>query len=175
MREEDFNKLDAKKKVEFINNNLNAGMSFKDIYDATMQNHEYAKSRETLLNQFREAGYLIDGEASESELIAKPVIKSETPEQSQVLIKEYENLDRILESADAIIQMLDWWKLNNGRVPTINDRLNVDIPIGEELRKTIRINAEIWGLWKDFCGKNPSFSEKDLLAKALLLFINTEP
>ena len=174
MSEEDFKKLDAKKKVELINTNLSAGMSFRDIYDATMQNHEFAKSRETLLNQFRKAGYLVDRESADPEHIEKPVIRSESPEQNQIHKEKHARLERILESADAIIQMLDWWKSNNGKVPTGNDRLNVDIPNGEELRKTIRINAQIWDQWKAFCGKHPSSSEKDLLAKAMLVYINTE-
>jgi hypothetical protein len=175
MRENDFKKLDAKKKAEFINANLSAGKSFKDIYDATMQNHEFAQSRENLINQFKEAGYIIDRQDAERKQIEKPVIKSESSEPNKVLVEEYENFEKILESADEIMQMLKWWRLNNVRVPAVIDGLKVEIPSGDELRKTIRINAQIWGEWKAFCGKHPDFSEKDLLAKAILLYINTEP
>ena len=46
MPKDDFRKMDREEKAEYINNNLHGGMSFKDIYDATMYNNELIKSKE---------------------------------------------------------------------------------------------------------------------------------
>jgi hypothetical protein len=90
------------------------------------------------------------------------------------LQNDHDKLETILKASEEIMQMLDWWKVNNSRLSLINNKLMVDIPNGDELRKTIRINAQIWDQWKVFCGKHPDFSEKDLLAKALLFYMNSE-
>jgi hypothetical protein len=177
MEKEDFIQTDKNKKVDFINNNLSAGVSFKEIYDAAMHNNEFSKSRETLANQFKKAGYLINREPQNPENMSAPATTSESPDKNQSQIKSDsdEQLGKILHSSDDLMQMLEWWKNNQAKSKLIDDRLNLQFPdSGEELRKTLRINSQIWNEWKAFCGKHPVFSEKELLAKALWSYINTE-
>jgi hypothetical protein len=173
MSDEEFKNMNSQKKVEFINANIKAGMSFKDIYDATMHNHELVKSRETLINQFKKAGYLINSETLEQRNTKDAQGSFDSYDKYKTLQNDHDKLETILKASEEIMQMLDWWKVNNSRLSLINNKLMVDIPNGDEYRKTIRINAQIWDQWKVFCGKHPDFSEKDLLAKALLFYMNS--
>ena len=177
MKKEEFIQMDKKKKLEFINNNLSAGVGFKDIYDTAMHNNEFSKSRETLTNQFKQAGYPVNREPKDPDIMSTSVITSDSPDndQGQLNSDNSEQLEMILHSADDIIHMLEWWKNNQAKSKTMNDRLNIQVPDSdEELRKVIRIDSQIWNEWKMFCGKHLDFSEKELLAKALWCYINTE-
>ena len=168
-----FIKLDTKEKAEYIKNNLNQGMSFKDIYDATMYNNELVKSKEMLLNQFKKAGYQINKKNSVEEA-HQDVSLFEFKNQINKDDINHDKLENILQVSDDILEMLEWWK-NNNIGNFIDDRLTISIPSnGEDIRKTIRINTQVWDEWKIFCSKNSGFNEKDLLAKALLFYIRKE-
>lgn len=175
MSKEDFKKMDRKEKADYINNNLSQGMSFKDIYDATMQNSELAKSKEALLNQFRKAGYSINRPYSDNEPVNVPITKSNENTISSSTKDDNNELGKLLQASDDILQMLAWWKINHGNSVAIDDRLNIQIPQeGEDVRKYLRINIQVWDEWKAFCSIHSNFSEKDLLAKALLFYMKKE-
>lgn len=147
----DFGNLGKREKAEYINRKLNEGMSLKDIYNSTLNNNELTKSKESLVNQFNRAGY------------------NNNPAPGEEKIR----LDKLLEVSDDILDMLTWWK-NNNKVQnsSIDNRLAISLPTeGEYVRKTIRINKEIWEEWKAFCSQYPTYTEKDLLTKALLFFM----
>jgi len=167
---DDFKKMDRKEKADFINSNLNQGMSFNDIYRATMHNSELTKSKEMLLEQFKKAGYQINKKNPDDETINELISSTELTEKGDPFILNSNKLIKILENSDDIIQMLEWWRNNNTTKPLI-DTLEVLLPDnGEDIRKTIRINSQVWDEWKAFCSKHSGFSEKDLLAKALLFY-----
>ena len=174
MEKDDFKKMDKKKKAEYINENLSEGMSFRDIYEITMNNNELAKSRETLINQFRKAGYRVNNDGKDFNNYDKPIITTQLKEIApQSDIKNNTQLERILQSSEDIMQMLEWWKNNINNSPELaGDRLNIQIPAGNEIRKTLRINSTVWDEWKEFCSRQTDFTEKDLLAKALLYYLN---
>jgi len=167
---DDFKKMDRREKADFINSNLNQGMSFNDIYRATMHNSELTKSKEMLLEQFKKAGYQINKKNPDDETINELISSTELTEKGDPLILNSNKLIKILENSDDIIQMLEWWRNNNTNKPLI-DTFEILLPdTGEDIRKTIRINSQVWDEWKAFCSKHSGFSEKDLLAKALLLY-----
>jgi len=168
---DDFKRMDRKEKADFINSNLNQGMSFNDIYKATMHNSELAKSKEMLLEQFKKAGYQINKKNPEDETINELISSTELNEKGDPLILNSNKLIKILENCDDIIQMLEWWRNNNTNKPLI-DPSEILLPDnGEDIRKTIRINSQVWDEWKTFCSKQSGLSEKDLMAKALLFYI----
>jgi len=173
MEKEDFKKMDAKKKAEYISENLNEGMSFKDIYDITMNNNELAKSKETLLNQFRKAGYRVNNSKKDFNISDRQIVTSEGKgEYHHFDSKNNDQLEKILQSSEDIMQMLEWWKKVNNNLERVDDRLNIQVPAGEDIRKTLRLNNSVWNAWKEFCSQQPGFTEKDLLAKALLYYMN---
>lgn len=168
-----FGKMSAKEKANYIKDNLNQGMSFQEIYDATMQDNELAKSKEALLNQFKRAGYQMEPKNSAPEII------KEAPEATENILppalKEEHDYEKLVLAADDILQMLTWWKENQSHQLVIDDRLGIHVPQeGEEVRKSFRINVQVWEAWKFFCSKHPGFTEKDLLAKALLFYMRKE-
>lgn len=176
MRKDDFYKMDKKEKAEYINENLNEGKSFKDIYDITLNNNELAKSKETLLNQFRKAGYRVNNSDKDFKLPDRQIITSEIKtEPNQSDIKQNDQLDRLIQSSADIMEMLEWWKNNNSNnIVPIDERLSIQIPDGDEIRKTLRLNHNVWNAWKEFCSHQPDFNEKDLLARALLFYMNVD-
>jgi len=164
--------MDKKEKADYINNNLSQGMSFQDIYDATIHNNELAKSKEALLNQFKKAGYRTNKPHSDYET-TKDVTKST---ENTILSPRVDDngLENLLQASDDILEMLAWWKNNHDNPAAIDDRLNIEIPRdGEDVRKSLKINAQVWDEWKAFCSKCPGFTEKDLLAKALLFYMKS--
>ncbi len=173
MPKDDFKKMDREEKAEYINNNLHGGMSFKDIYDATMYNNELIKSKEALLNQFKKAGYRVNDKNSNHPTVdAPPAPESQASVNNSVNTNSNDKLLAILQHSEDILQMLAWWKMSQSISPKDN-RLTIPIPQdADEIRKTIRINNKVWEQWKDFCSQQPGYSEKDLFAKALLFYIN---
>jgi|GEM_PF-2067597 hypothetical protein len=174
MSKDDFKNMDNIEKVEFINDNLRQGMSFNDIYNATLNNHELLRSREALLNQFRKAGYRIN-EKPRKNHIPDDSPPLPAPSSGEKLAADYINSERLLilaEQSQNILEMLEWWKSNfYPAQDTPGTRLNLPLPDGDEVRKTIRISSQVWEKWKAFCGQNPGYNEKDLMARALLFFI----
>jgi hypothetical protein len=167
----DFSKMDRKEKAEYINSNLSQGTSFKEIYEATMHNSELARSKEALLNQFKKAGYRVN-QSSNYENIKAP--GNSTDNTCQTALRNDTKIESLIAASDDILQMLAWWK-NNHDNSSIDDWLNIEIPHdGEDVRKSLRINMKVWNEWKAFCSKNSGFSEKDLLAKALLFYMKQQ-
>jgi len=174
MSKDEFQNMDKMEKAEYINNNLREGMSFKDIYEATLNNNELVKSKEALLNQFKKAGYRINEKHQNNH-----VFDDTTPPEAQSLINNSsvnmvanDKLQILLDQSNDIRQMLEWWKNSQSHHPQEN-RLTQDIPHdGDDIRKTIRINNMVWEKWKMFCSQHPGYSEKDLFAKALLFYID---
>lgn len=165
----DFSKMDRKEKAEYINSNLSQGTSFKEIYEATMHNNELVRSKEALLNQFKKAGYRINQPADNKNIKAPGKSTDNTCQ-----TRNDNKIENLIASSDDILQMLAWWK-NNRDNPAIDDRFNIEIPRdGEDIRKSLRINTKVWDEWKAFCSKCSGFSEKDLLAKALLFYMKQE-
>ncbi|NLV20401.1 MAG: hypothetical protein GXY49_00175 [Syntrophomonadaceae bacterium] len=169
--------MSKEKKLEFINDKLNSGVGFKEIYDAVIRDNESSKSREKLKNQFEQACVSTNPEYQQQEKMNASVTSpgSDNANQRQLNSHFDENIGMLIASAADILEMLAWWKNNREGAEHMDNRLNITLPGGEEVRKTIRINSQVWSEWKAFCGKHPDFNEKDLLAKALLSFINTEP
>lgn len=172
MEKEDFEKMNPKEKANYIKNNLNQGVSFKEIYDATMQDNELVKSKEALLNQFKKAGYPMPPKTSDyrKNHISAP---QATDDSLPISIKnDRQEYEKLLQASDDIMQMLIWWKNNHCDQIAIDDRLSISVPQeGEDVRKSLRINVQVWKEWKSFCRKYPWFKEKDLLAKALLFYM----
>jgi hypothetical protein len=175
MPKDNFNNMDNLEKVEFINDNLRQGMSFKDIYDATINNHELIKSREALLNQFKKAGYRINEKPQKNHILDDEASPQNPPTVESAAANNPANdkMLSLLEQSELILEMLEWWKSNLQAQNTPNDRLSLPLPDNSaEVRKTIRISDQVWQQWKVFCGQNPGYNEKDLMARALLYFIN---
>lgn len=175
MSKDDFKYMDNKEKVEFINDNLRQGMSFNDIYNATLNNQELIKSRETLLNQFRNAGYRINEKPNKSYIPEDNASLPAPPSggKSAADCLNHEQLMVLAEQAENIMEMLEWWMSHfSPAQDSQSDKLNLTLPEGEEVRKTIRISSEVWEKWKTFCGQNPGYNEKDLMARALLFFMD---
>jgi len=174
MGKEDFFNPGKQDKIKYINDKLSEGISLRQILNSPQFENEIMKSKKTLQKQFEKAGYFLNKENKEHNKNVRQVAIPENEESGRLVITgaDIDKLSKILNFADEIIQMSEWWKKNISQIQTIDDRFDVPIPDdGEEIRKTIRINNKIWGNWKNFCKKHPGYSEKDLLAKALLWYI----
>ncbi|MEA4924169.1 MAG: hypothetical protein VB084_02555 [Syntrophomonadaceae bacterium] len=177
MPKNNFKNMDNMDKVGFINDNLRQGVSFKDIYDATLDTHELVKSREALLNQFKKAGYRVNEKTPRNHVLEDkftPPAPNSVENTDHITMND--KLLELLEQSDSILAMLKWWKYNLPQSDNPqDDRLNLPLPQdGEEVRKTIRISNQIWQKWKAFCAQNPGYNEKDLMARALLFFMDEE-
>ena len=173
MKKEDFDKMNPKEKANYIKNNLNQGMSFKEIYDATMHDNELAKSKEALINQFKKAGYQMTPKTSDYRISQAPAPESTENILLPSIKDDGQEYEKLVVASDDILQMLAWWK-NRSDQTAMADRLSVPAPQGEDVRKTFRINIQVWEEWKSFCSKYPGLREKDLLAKALLFYMKTD-
>ena len=161
-------------KIKYINDKLSNGASLHQILNSPQFEKEISRSKRALQSQFEKAGYYHNKENGEQSKHVIQLAASDCQESAPALKTgaDNDNLLRILESADEIIQMSAWWKKNAHHLQTTDDKLDIPLPTGgEEVRKTIRVNTQVWEKWKSFCKKHPGYSEKDLLAKALLWFL----
>ena len=74
------------------------------------------------------------------------------------LVNEYETLKKLIE----------WFKDKENTI----DRIVIDLPESEDKRTTILINDIVYNQFNEFCNKHGEYSKKDLMAMALLEYIN---
>lgn len=78
----------------------------------------------------------------------------------------------LLNRFDEIISLLDSHK---GQIPHGNTNgIMIKLPnSNKSIRTTVRVNSEVWEMFKDFCDKNQHYTKCDLLGQAILEFVNS--
>lgn len=159
-------------KIKYINEKLSRGSSLSQILSSPQFASEVAKSKLALQKQFEKAGYAYNRQNLDPAATKRGSAVEHSPKEPLMTDDDLDKLADLLDSADVLLNLSAWWQTQNQSALTTDDKLDIPLPTeGDEVRKTIRINTHVWDAWKEFCKRHPGYTEKDLLAKALLWFV----
>lgn len=88
------------------------------------------------------------------------------------------NIIGLANDYDKIQEVLKWFENKSDDkgmtevIEVINEGIKINIPKSETIRTTIRINKEVWDKFDEFSKENNEFNKQDLIAQALLEYMN---
>ena len=88
------------------------------------------------------------------------------------------NIIGLANNYDKIQEVLKWFENKSDDkgmtevIEVINEGIKINIPKSETIRTTIRINKEVWDKFDEFSKENNEFNKQDLMAQALLEYMN---
>ena len=88
------------------------------------------------------------------------------------------NIIGLANDYDKIQEVLKWFENKSDDksvtevIEVINEGIKINIPKSETIRTTIRINKEVWERFDEFSKENNEFNKQDLMAQALLEYMN---
>lgn len=88
------------------------------------------------------------------------------------------NIIGLANDYDKIQEVLKWFENKSDDkgmtevIEVINEGIKINIPKSETIRTTIRINKEVWDKFDEFSKENNEFNKQDLMAQALLEYMN---
>lgn len=153
IKREHFLKLNVEQKVTVINALLRSGETLTSIAN------KFGMARSSLQAPFTTAGFKFNKKEKQyvfdNDLMTNPLTATE-----------------ILTKLDKIEKLIKQFMITDKDIPykEINEII-AKIPVGKEIRTTIRINKDIWEKFEKFCKNAPNYYKKDLLGIALLEFI----
>lgn len=89
-----------------------------------------------------------------------------------MLLNNEQKYTVLLNRFDEIISLLDSHK---GHIPHGNTNgIMIKLPnSNKSVRTTVRVNSEVWEMFKDLCDQNQHYTKCDLLGQAILEFVNS--
>ncbi|MEG1482933.1 hypothetical protein [Clostridium sp.] len=191
MNKEQFNKLNIKSQIKYFNELLK---KFDSISQVCKQ---IGIAPSTVKDRFKSNRYYFDADIKQylevveivsntedydnnnnsynlNEIIENKSMTNVTPNNiNKNLVLNNESLKALefitlnLNKLENIVSNVDDISRNTGY-----DYIKIDIPDAENIRTTIKVNAEVWSLFSELATKNKQFDKQDLLSQALFDFYN---
>ena len=149
-----FEKWNYDQKVSFINIHLKLGKTLTTIAEMV------GMTRSGMQSQLHKAGFIFDKKDKQYYF-------------DEVLMSNPLTATEILTKLEKIEKLLHRYMIGEEKIPyEESNRYIGELPYGEEIRVTIRINKNIWERFGSFCKRDlTNYHKKDLLSYALLHFI----
>lgn len=157
-----FNKLEAMDQVEFINKEL-------ENKSLTKISEELKISRKTIRNRFEKIGYIYDKESNKYSLETNKEDEEDFNNtiNTKLLLERMKGLERQIKTLE------EEFKLIKER-PKIKEYKEIDMKMldGETVSRCYRLNKEIQKEFSSFCKQNSSYKVQDILAAALIEYMD---
>lgn len=157
-----FNKLEAMDQVEFINKEL-------ENKSLTKISEELKISRKTIRNRFEKIGYIYDKESNKYSLETNKEDEEDFNNtiNTKLLLERMKGLERQIKTLE------EEFKLIKER-PKIKESKEIDMKMldGETVSRCYRLNKEIQKEFSSFCKQNSSYKVQDILAAALIEYMD---
>ncbi|MEG2985085.1 MAG: hypothetical protein RR835_10310 [Peptostreptococcaceae bacterium] len=191
MNKEQFNKLNVKSQIKYFNELLK---KFDSISQVCKQ---IGIAPSTVKDRFKSNRYYFDADTKQYLEVVEIVSNTEDYDNNTNSYKRNEiienksmtnvvpgNGNNGLVLNNERLRALEFITLNLNKLENIvnnvddisrntkYDYIKIDIPDAENIRTTIKVNAEVWSLFSELATKNKQFDKQDLLSQALLDFCN---
>ncbi|MDK2565084.1 hypothetical protein QOZ84_16255 [Romboutsia sedimentorum] len=157
-----FNKLEAMDQVEFINKELKN----KSL---TKISEELKISRKTIRNRFEKIGYIYDKQSNKYRLETNKEDEEDFNNtiNTKLLLERMNSLERQIKTLEEEVKSIK-------ERPKIKEYKEIDIKIldGETVSRCYRLNKEIQKEFSSFCKQNSSYKVQDILAAALIEYMD---
>lgn len=181
----DLRKLDIEDMVKYINEKLIEKGSLKKIADelevneSTIRKYVTSRGFKRIGNEFVLLDDTCNSECNHSkEDIKEADENKEITQQNTNVFNNAdfkENMMYLNNEAETIKQMLQWFKTkddkDNTNVIEIKEGINIDLPLANIKRTTIRINEKVWDLFNKFVEDKKIYDKHDLMGAALMEFM----
>lgn len=159
MNKDKFNKLEVKDQIEFINKEL-------ENKSLTKISEEIKVARKTIRNRFEKKGYTYDKQSNKYRLEANKEDSNNTIN-TKVLLERMKGLERQIKTLE------DEFKLIKDR-PKTKEHKEIDIKMldGETVSRCYRLNKEIQKEFTSFCKQNSRYKVQDILATAIIEYMD---
>lgn len=146
-------RMNTEQKVMYVNALLRSGETLTSIAK------KMSMARSSLQSSISVAGFVFERRTKQyvfnDELMTNPLTTTEIKERLN-------NIEEILKR---------YLSSENVQSYHVSNELISEIPSGNEIRVTIRINEKVWNKFNDFCNEKSNFYKKDLLTIALIEFM----
>lgn len=157
-----FNKLEAMDQVEFINKELKN----KSL---TKISEELKISRKTIRNRFKKIGYIYDKQSNKYRLETNKEDEEDFNNtiNTKLLLERMNGLERQINTLEEEVKSIK-------ERPKIKEYKEIDIKIldGETVSRCYRLNKEIQKKFSSFCKQNSRYKVQDILAAALIEYMD---
>lgn len=162
--------------LEYVNNGLSSGKSLVDIAK------ELGKNESTIRKNLNKKGYkrvdntfVFQGvvQGAVQEVVQRKEVATVGIVEPLKGISVYEGrkeLTDLIENHSILLEMIEQYK-NNSVVQT--GGIVVHLPFEEDkgYKISMRVNKPVMDRFKEFCGNNKTFTQKDLLSMALIEYM----
>lgn len=170
------------KMAEYINAELDAGRTMKDI-----ENNDFNVNERVIAKRLRRRGYVKKGNKyvlqedtkTSDDKVNQVVIKADKvlktrqdDKKNQLVINDKNVMDKVLGLVSNYDKIMELLSRNDKVYDKMYDGIIIELPESEEYRTTIRINKVIYEQFDEFCNENKTFTKKDLLSMALKEYMN---
>jgi hypothetical protein len=172
MLKEEFNKLDIKKQVEYINSKL-------PLKTLTKACDELEIARSTITGRFKKRGYTLNIEQNKY-MLDKSTGEYNYNDIKQVInikeIIEKENKDNdikeLLEMKDKIKVLIKWFDEEQARTIQKDFNIQMDKFEGEPISRTFVLYPNVLERYVKFCESYRAYRRQDIFSKAIVDFLD---
>ncbi|WP_039242698.1 hypothetical protein [Clostridium botulinum] len=172
MNRKEFDSLEIKQQIEYINKELYSGKSLTELSEIINI------SRSTIRKRFKKVGYLFNQDANK--YICDKEVKEVTPDNKPVennasyknntkITYNNKDIEKLTSKADSILEMLAWWENRDLKNNIDISKLN-DCSFKTETR-SFNVNKEVLDKFVGYCKDHKEYRQIDLISIALLDFL----
>lgn len=185
MRRSDFDKLEVRNQIEYINNKLVEGNTLTNICK------ELGIGRSTIRDRFKKVSYQYDKTINQYECIVE-VVEPKVVEMKRSKQQEYSPIE--LQSSNKVVgtdveilttiinnyddnlsklnEMYNWYKLQSSNKVVGAKKLNIEDFEGDIVVRSYKLYEPIQKEFTDFCKVNNKYKVQDILSQALKEFLD---
>lgn len=170
MNKDQFNALEILEQVEYINKGLESESVTKVCASIGID-------RATVRKRFSRIGYKLEGgkyiptestPTSTTKVTKKATEQTQENKQMKALESKIESLEKQIESINNILDTITTETTNNGT----KNNIKIKKYKGVEGVRSYRVNAKVLEQWKVFCKAHSEHKVGDLLANAMVEYMN---
>lgn len=162
MNKDKFNELEVKDQIEFINKEL-------ENKSLTKISEELKISRKTIRNRFEKIGYIYDKQSNKYGIETNKEDEEDFNNtiNTKALLERIKGLERQINTLEEEVKLIK-------DSPKIKEYKGIDIKMldGETVSRCYRLNKEIQKEFSSFCKQNSSYKVQDILAAALIEYMD---
>ncbi|MCD3211835.1 hypothetical protein G8T71_10765 [Clostridium botulinum C/D] len=175
MNRKEFDSLEIKQQIEYINKELDNGKSLTELSEIINI------SRSTIRKRFKKLGYLFDQDANkylcdkEVENITSNMETKNIPEDTHScknnikITYDNKDIEKLALKADSILGMLNWWE--NRDVKNNIDISGLNNYSSKTETRSFNVNKEVLNSFVRYCKEHKEYRQIDLISIALLDFL----
>lgn len=170
---EEFNKLDIKEQIEYINKLLTEGRSLTNI------SSDLNISRATIRKRFTKIGYIYNKQINSYIKASNTKVKQgntdiqEAKEKTMYINSDTDvkhKLIRIAKEYEILIEIIEKYKSTTNIVQN-NNNIVIDLPSNKSELTSFRVNSEILKEFNKFAKNNNQYRKIDIVSMALKEYI----